>query len=244
MEQLAKSFRRRSRLIIGIAAVILILVIATFITSLVTVTRKHGDHMCCDVFNDGRGHAMNAATSMALAMSQLLSNPASSKTAFTSYFTAQGVFSTIMGNTIGVTNIDTLLQGYINAPGETNVSISIKNMYWDYKESTLTVEETWTARTTGTKQLWDGSFAIITYPSNTTYTTDDVIIITFDCNGKIVRYRQISSTIQRVSTYSSNYPDSCSPCESPKEDHHQPHHHHTHAPQQPMTVDNKNNAEK
>lgn len=231
MENLTKSFRRRSRIIIGVGIVTLLLALGALIAAAIAASNNH-DNLCCTIFDDGRGEAQVVATRLALSMSQLLVNPTSAKAALVSYFASHGVFSTIMGNTVGPTNIDSLFQNYINSPGETGVSIDIKNMYWDYKTSTLTVEETWTARTTVSKQMWNSGFVITTYPANTTYTTDDVIIMTFNCHGKLVRYRQISSVVQRVSTYSTNYPEGCSPCDPDPEHPHHPHH--PHPPQQPM----------
>lgn len=229
MEALIRSVRSRARIIIILSIVILLVAIGGLIASAIAASKNH-DNLCCDIFDDGRGEAMTTATNMALALSQLLITPVISKDVFTNYFAPNAVFSTIMGNTVGPSNIDTLLQNYVNNPYETDVSIEIKNMFWDYKESTLTVEETRQARTTATKQMWNGAFVITVYPVNTTYMMDNIIIITFDCHGRIVRYRQSSCAIQRVSTYTDDYPNGCSPCDSKsKHDgggHHHPHPHH------------------
>jgi hypothetical protein len=231
MEQLSRSFRRRSRIIIGIGIITLLIALGALIAS--AIAASHGDrdeHFCCTIFDDGRGEATTTATSMAFSMSQLLINPLMAKSAFISHFAPHGIYSTLMGNADNYTEIDNVLQAYIDTPQESGIIIDIKNMYWDYKKSTLIVEQTWRATTTSTKMMWDSSFIITSFPANTTYTRDEVIIMTFDCYGKVVRYRLSGCSIQRVSTLEDSFPHhshgtkACHPCDSEPEPEHHPHH--------------------
>lgn len=196
-------------------------------TTTYTATNIHDkSDMCCSTFDTGRSRAEQIGTSMALSMSTLLTDSVNAKNTFASYFATNGVMSTSRGNFVGQTAIKNALQDYINNPGEQNVAVSIRESYWDYVKSTLVKEQQWKATTTASRYLLNNVSQIVLYPSGTNYTTDDAIVIRFDCHFKVVYYRQYFDSVQRVSTYTQSYPYVCEHCD----------HHHHHPPPPPTQI--------
>ena len=105
-------------------------------------------------------------------------------------------------NFTGHHQIKRYLLNSIATAGETNQHVETKFNFWDCKKRVLSIQRTWTATLTAPRAVSNNSpQGYIILNAGTTYQRDDLIIIKFDCNYKIVYYRAYYENNQYQSTY-------------------------------------------
>lgn len=134
--------------------------------------------------------------------------------AFASFFADNGIFQSPGGTLIGRLAIFAGFKAYGDDPGEINQHVVTRNAYWDARRATLTVERTWYATLTESRD-----FGTTTLPAGTTYSQDDAVIIRFACDlscnggcvlpGQVVYYREYFDPTQFQSIYNGSYPAPC-----------------------------------
>ena len=189
---------------------------------------------CCRQDDRSRHRAEKIGREMLRTLSQVPGDPTGASRRFAHFFEERGgVYSTVMGNHRGRHNISHTLRDYGLHGNDTALVITPERMYWDFKLSTLTIEAKWAARTTAPRWFFNNQFHPHRYPANTSYEQDDAIIIRFNCEREhehedederemeVVYYRDYFSPLQRVSTFTTDYPHVCKRCE--KKEHREPH---------------------
>ena len=142
---------------------------------------------------------------------------------FVSNFAEGGVYSTSINPTnppyytksnfyghTAITNF--LITRYGPSSPDQNVSVVIRKTYWDCVTRTLGVERTWFATNVMADRIFAfpnfGNPAVILQPGNN-YSQDQFVCFQFDCDFKLVFYREYYDSSQFISTYTDNYPPVC-----------------------------------
>lgn len=228
MDRRASPTPRPPYLLYGILACVLLLGIPILIIVAIDLADDN-DPNCCGLADSGRGRAENVGSEMLLALSQILVDPEGMSRQFASFFDEDGVFSQVIGNARGRHHIAEAIELYATTGHDTNLVIRPKKMYWDAKLSTLTIEMLWSATTNHSRQFLDAdNDHVVHYPAGTPYQQDDAIIIRFNCNFKVVYYRDYFDQVQLVSTFTKRYDPVCTPCggAEPHHEHDRDHPHH------------------
>ena len=170
-----------------------------------------------------RKRAEEVSINIAKAINSMKTNLALSIAEFVSNFALGGVYSTAINptnspyvtnsNFYGAANISAYLNTkYGPVSGDANQSVIIRNTYWDCITRTLTVERTFYATNLTPNKIFAypnfGSPAVILQPGNK-YSQDQAVAFQFDCNYKLVFYREYYNSGQFVSTYTDRYPAVC-----------------------------------
>src|SRR6202012_1599558 len=121
-------------------------------------------------------------------------------------------WSTTFGNAAVWANISALLEDYYFSDYEFFVTNTIHNSAWDYSTSTLTVEYLHEAFTGSQRLMYADTFTIISYTPETAFAQDRVSVFLSDCPYPIGYLRPYFDNLQRVSTFTSDYPEMCARC--------------------------------
>ena len=172
---------------------------------------------------EDRRIAKRVSVEIAKAINNMGEDLSGSIAKFVSKFSPTGLYSTAINATVapyfrqsnfyGRDNIrDYLIRLYGPAALSTNQSVVIKKSYWDCKTRTLGVQRTYHAtnntadRTFAYAQPSFGTPAVVLQPGNK-YSQDQFVCFKFDCDYKIVFYREYFDATQFISTYNDDYPD-------------------------------------
>jgi hypothetical protein len=175
--------------------------------------KEEDHHQCCEVLDHGRRHAEEIASKMFLAMSQVPIDPEEGAEFFASFFERhRGVYSTVAGNSQGRHNIKQAVENWGLLGNNANLTIVPRRTYWDAKRATLTVEVRWHAVALDSRLFLNNFNTIVTYPPVTPYHQDDCVVIRFNCEHKVLYFRDYFDMVQRLSTYTRHYPSICPFC--------------------------------
>ena len=204
-------------LALGLAFVLLLALALIGITGANLAKTVDISNQCCNCYNNGRGTAEQINTAIVESFNIISSDPNNSVAIFASYFDTDAIWATSNFDIIGVDAITAFALAYAQNPGETNVTVVTHLTYWDPKTFTLSVERNWTATLTADRIFLNttdpDNFQYSTYPAGTTYTQDDFVIYRFNCDFKIVWYREYFDTVQLgPSTWTDEYPTPCLQC--------------------------------
>lgn len=168
---------------------------------------------CCSLFAGGQAPAQSVAFSVIGWLAVFLDDvTTTTQDEIVNSFNANGTWSTVFLNAQGSSEIIALLNDYYFSNYEFFVTNTIHQAYWDYTQSTLTVEYLHEAFTGDDRYMYDDSFVVTSYPPETPFAQDRATIFKFDCSYRIVYMRTYFDNLQRVSTFTTDYPDPCSRC--------------------------------
>lgn len=200
--------------VLGVVALVSViaLVLGIYNTSkLGTQHDKYGQCTCYD-----RQAALNVWKAFNNGLMLINTDPVLSTQTMANYFAPTGIWSFPFQAepVVGPQAIYDFFIPYATDPGEVNISVVDKSVTWDCVKRTLTAERIWKATLNRTRSFTPGSTAVL--PINTTYSQDDLLVVTFNCNltkgdglHSITYLREYYDNTQYVATYTEPIATSC-----------------------------------
>ena len=219
MDSRDKKHRKRERswiwLFGALGLLLLLLGIGSLIAAAIAASRLPAptDQTCCAIFDAGEAAAQSVGFGVINNLAVFLDDTTDTTLNALIYaFNQNGTWSTTFGNAVGWANISILLENYYFSDYEFFVTNTIHNSAWDYTTSTLTVEYLHEAFTGSDRLMYEDNFTVISYTTETPFAQDRVTVFRFDCSYRIVYLRTYFDNLQRVSTFTSDYPPVCARC--------------------------------
>lgn len=199
----------------ALGLVLLLLGIGTLAAAAYTAARvpQPTELACCALFDTNRAPAQSVGFGVIANLAVFLDDATSTTlNALVAAFNTNGTWSTTFGNFQGTDAITTLLDEYYFSDYEFFVTNTVHDSAWDYTTSTLTVQYLHEAYTASERYMYNDSYTVVLYPSETPFAQDRVSVFKFDCAFRIVYMRTYFDNLQRVSTFTSDYPATCARC--------------------------------
>ncbi len=169
-----------------------------------------------------RARAIEVFDSISYALNLLSYDEQLSADLFTSLFAKEGVWSVSISpstypytdvpqaNFKGHQQVKDFYLSYALNPGETDQKVTTRRVYWDCNNRTLAVERLWEAKLTAPRIFGYANTPGGNPPTvlgvGDTYQQDDLVVVRFDCNYKVLFYREYFDLWQYQTTYTEFVP--------------------------------------